>query len=74
MGLNGPFSGLAGHSVAAVTPCEKMGVCQKLATPCWNCPALLKRKHKQMASRTLAPIVSPIDSMVNVLTSPRRLK
>ena len=74
MGLNGLCSGLANHSVAAVTPCEKMGVCQKLATPCWNCPALLKRKQRQMPSRTPAPSLSPIDSMVNVLTSPRRLK
>ena len=74
MGLISPFSGFAVPRVAAITPCEGLGVCQKMATPCWNCPALLKRKQRKTPTRTLAPSLSPIDVMVNVLTSPRKLK
>ena len=57
MGLAGLYSGFAGHSVAAITPCEGLGVCQKKAAPCWNCPALLKRKHKKMPSRLVFPLL-----------------
>ena len=73
MGLNRLPSGFAHPIVGAITPCEGLGVCQKRADLCWNCPTLLKRKRRKTPTRVQVE-VSPMVWMVRIITIPRGKK